>query len=847
MATRVQQVEIDGRRLKLSNLDKVLYPQTGTTKGEVIDYYHRIAPVLVPQATRRPATRKRWVDGVGTAQSPGKVFFRKDLESHAPQWVPRADIQHSDGTSTYPLVDEPAVLVWLAQLAALEVHTPQWRFDDALAPAPPDRLVLDLDPGEGAGLPECARVAAWCREILTDMGLESYPVTSGSKGIHLYAPLDGSADSEEVDAVAHELARALETDHPEEVISTQTRAKRAGKVLVDWSQNNGSKTTVCPYSLRGRLRPTVAAPRTWEEVEDPALAQLELDEVLARVEDGVDPLAPLGLAAEGDAEETGPSSAGRARDRLEAYRAKRDPERTPEPVPEAGVGSDAAQEALEDEEPMFVIQEHHASSLHWDFRLQHAGVLVSWAVPKGPPLEVDVKRLAVQTEDHPLEYGTFEGTIPEDEYGGGDVTLWDTGTIEIEKWREGREVIVVCHGRPDGGLGGVPRRFVFLHTGGMRGGRRTAAAKEKAEANWLLHLMKDQPEPDASRSDDAAPAPEDDAAAPEDAPVAELGEPLAPMLATLGRREDIRDEDDWAYEMKWDGVRVIATVRGTTVRLTSRGGKDMTAAFPELAELLDAVEPALREAGETVLDGEIVALDRHDRPSFSRLQQRLGLTRQRDVDRARQQVEAHVMLFDLLVRGGDSLLRTPYRERREQLFAAVHATEHVQLPHADHGEVEEAIALSKRLQLEGVMAKKESGVYQPGKRTRTWIKLKNARHQEVVVIGWRHGKGERSGSLGSLLLAVPDSEGELRYAGRVGTGFTDRDLEEIAARLRSRSRKTPPVDDVPAADRRDAEWVRADLVGEVQHTERTADGRLRHPVWRGWRPEKNAADLQWES
>src|SRR5699024_2017051 len=144
------------------------------------------------------------------------------------------------------------------------------------------------------------------------------------------------------------------------------------------------------------------------------------------------------------------------------------------------------------------------------------------------------------------------------------------------------------------------------------------------------------------------------------------------------------------------------------------------------------------------------------------------------------------------------------------------------------------------------MAKKESGVYQPGKRTRTWIKLKNARHQEVVVIGWRHGKGERSGSLGSLLLAVPDSEGELRYAGRVGTGFTDRDLEEIAARLRSRSRKTPPVDDVPAADRRDAEWVRADLVGEVQHTERTADGRLRHPVWRGWRPEKKVADLQGE-
>ncbi|ATG52845.1 ATP-dependent DNA ligase [Brachybacterium vulturis] len=827
MASHEQHVEVDGHRLRLSNLDKVLYPATGTTKGEVIQYYHRIAPLLIPQASRRPATRKRWVDGVGTAEKPGTVFFRKDLEDHAPDWLPRADLEHNDGISTYPLVDEPAVLVWLAQLAALEIHTPQWRFDGDLEPAHPDRLVLDLDPGEGAGLPQCAQVASWCREILTDMGLEAYPVTSGSQGLHLYAPLDGETTAREVSQVARRLARALEEDHPEEVISTQTRSQRAGKVLVDWSQNNGSKTTVCPYSLRGRLRPTVAAPRTWEEIEDPDLAQLELDEVLARAEDGVDPIAPLGLASSAD------PSAAAPRDRLELYRAKRDPERTPEPVPAARAGGEAAQEALEDAEPMFVIQEHHASRLHWDFRLQHSGVLVSWAVPKGPPLETEVNRLAVRTEDHPLEYGTFEGSIPKDEYGGGDVTIWDTGAIEIEKWREGEEVIVVCHGAADGGLGGVPRRFAFIRTGGMGGRSRSAAAKEKAKDNWLLHLMKDQPEAGDTNADTDTEI--------------ERGEPIAPMLATLGRRADIRDEDEWAFEMKWDGVRVIATVAGGAVRLTSRGGKDMTATFPELAELHEAVDAALRTAGETVLDGEIVALDSRDRPSFSRLQQRLGLTRQRDVQRAREDVEVHVMLFDLLVRGGDSLLRRPYRERREALFAAVGATEHVQLPHADHGDVDHAIELSQTLQLEGVMAKQESSVYQPGKRSRTWLKLKNARHQEVVVIGWRHGKGERRGGIGSLLVAVPDAEGELHYAGRVGTGFTARDLEQIGGRLRSRARKTPPAADVPAADRRDAEWVRADLVGEVQHTERTEDSRLRHPVWRGWRPDKEAADVRWEA
>ncbi|GAA1490154.1 ATP-dependent DNA ligase [Brachybacterium sacelli] len=833
MATGEQQVEVDGRTLKLSNLEKVFYPSTGTTKGEVIDYYRRIAGVMIPQATRRPATRKRWVDGVGTEKNPGKVFFRKDLEDHAPDWVPRADLEHSDGVSTYPLVDETAVLAWLAQLAALEIHTPQWRFDEDLEPANPDRLVLDLDPGKGAGLSDCAQVAQWCREILADMDLEAYPLTSGSKGIHLYAPLDGTSTAEEVTEVAHELARALAQDHADDVVSDMKKSLRTGKVLVDWSQNNGHKTTVCPYSLRGRVRPTVAAPRTWEELGDPHLAQLEFEEVLERVEDGQDPIAPLGLGSDEDA-----PAAAKARDRLEVYRSKRDPERTPEPVPGTEDDGEAAQdahEALEAEEPMFVIQEHHASSLHWDFRLEHDGVLVSWAVPKGPPLEVDVNRLAVQTEDHPLEYGTFEGSIPKDEYGGGDVTIWDTGTLEIEKWREGEEVIAVFHGREDGGLGGVPRRFAFLHTGGMGGARKTAAAKEKAASNWLLHLMKDQPGADGTGTSDgtaADPAP--------------LGEPITPMLATLGSRQDIRDQDEWAFEMKWDGVRVIAAVTPNALRLTSRNGKDMTATFPELDGLREAVDPEVLAAGETVLDGEIVALDGKDRPSFSRLQQRLGLTQERDVERARKDVEVQMMVFDLLVRGGESLLRTPYRQRRDALFETVGTAEHVQLPHADHGDVDHAIELSHRLQLEGVMAKTETGIYRPGKRARTWIKIKNARHQEVVVIGWRHGKGGRSGTIGSLLLAVPDAEGTLHYAGRVGTGFSDQDLEDIATRLRSRSRKTPPVDDVPAADRRDAEWVRADLVGEVQHTERTEDGRLRHPVWRGWRPDKDVEDVRAE-
>jgi len=288
-----QYVSVGGHRVRLTNLDKVMYPETGTTKGEVIDYYTRVAEVLIPHAKDRPATRKRWVSGVGTAEKPGQVFFEKNLPDSAPAWVPRRELQHSDHVNTYPLVNDLPTLVWIAQQNALELHVPQWRFGRSGTRRNPDRMVLDLDPGEGAGLPECVEVAKLVREILTDMGLDPLPVTSGSKGIHLYAALDGKQSSEEVSAVAKELARSLEADHPDLVVSDMKKALRGGKVLIDWSQNNGNKTTIVPYSLRGRLRPTVAAPRTWRELSSPTLRQLEFHEVLAALAKKGDPLAEL--------------------------------------------------------------------------------------------------------------------------------------------------------------------------------------------------------------------------------------------------------------------------------------------------------------------------------------------------------------------------------------------------------------------------------------------------------------------------------------------------------------------------------------------------------------------------
>ena len=799
-------VELDGHRLKLTNLDKVLYPETGTTKADVIGYYNAVAEVMIPHIRDRIATRKRWVHGVGTPDEPGDVFFQKNLDdASTPSWVKRRTITHKTSTNDYPLVDDRATLIWLAQIAALEIHVPQWRVARGGGRKNPDRLVLDLDPGEGATLQDCAEVARLAKRILEDMDLHPVPVTSGSKGIHLYAALDGRQTTDQVSAVAHELARALEADHPDLVVSDMKKALRSGKVLVDWSQNNGAKTTIAPYSLRGRFRPTVAAPRTWRELASPSLAHLEYTEVLARVKRRGDLLAGLDGVEPSEGSHASPGASGTTRDRLTVYRSKRDAQKTPEPVPSSTPG--------ETDGRSFVIQEHHARRLHWDFRLEHDGVLVSWAVPKGPPSDPGQNHLAVHVEDHPLEYGAFEGDIPHGEYGAGHVTIWDSGHYDLEKWRDDEEIIVTLHGTPGGGLGGE-RRFALIHTGG----------EGKAAQNWLMHLMK----PEGARRDTPSAAGK---------PIA--GAPVSPMLATLGTVRDVADESDWAFEMKWDGIRAIAELQDGALRLSTRNGNDVTGTYPELGSLTAAAG-----GHAVVLDGEIVTLDRSGRPDFGLLQTRMGLTRPGDVAAAAKRAPVHYLVFDILERDGTDLRSRPYEERRAILEETLlpPKDDPVQVPPAFDGDLEHALESSRELGLEGVMAKRRDGTYATGRRSRTWIKIKHHRTAEVVVAGWRPGNGRRAGSIGALLLGIPDGDA-LRYVGKVGTGFTDAMLDELGRRLAAHPRKTSPLTDVPKADARDARWVRPELVGEVEFAEWTSTRRLRQPSWRGLRPDKSVEDI----
>jgi bifunctional non-homologous end joining protein LigD len=823
-----QVVTVDGRTIKLSNLGKVLYPKTGTTKADVLSYYARVGPTMLPHLRDRPATRKRWPDGV--AEVKGKsptVFFNKDLGAGTPDWVPRRTISHRDHDNDYPVINDLATLTWLAQLAALEIHVPQWRFGPDGRPRNPDRLVLDLDPGPGVDLATCAWIAQLVRDILQDIGHDPVPVTSGSKGIHLYAPLDGSQSTEQATAVARELALALEADHRDLVISTMKRSDRNGKVFIDWSQNNGAKTTVSPYSLRGRERPWVAAPRTWQELEDSELRQLEYEEVIARIADLGDLFAPLAPGAD--------------RDRLTTYRRMRDASKTPEPVPAAAPDQEA-------DSHRFVIQEHHARRLHYDVRLERDGVLASWAVPKAPPTDPSVNHLAVRTEDHPLEYLSFHGTIPKGQYGAGSMRIWDTGTYRLHKWREGKEVVVTLFGQPDGGLGGV-RKFALIQTG---------SGDSQPEKNWLMHLMETDPEDSAGPSTGSgriSTSPEPPPMRPEPPPMRpepvegrtsdeeiDFPEPVEPMLATLVDAAHFGDESGWSFEMKWDGVRAIAYLAAGRVKLLSRKGRDDTRAYFDVAEELPKIN--VRTA---ILDGEVVVTDPAGRPNFGLLQHRINLTKPADIERAAKAYPGQLMLFDILELNGQSLIKKSYQERRDILEGLIQPRpgSRIQVPPIFDGDLRAALDTADQLQLEGVVAKRRNSIYQPGRRTHTWLKIKLHRAQDVVIGGWREGQGRRGSGVGSLLMGIP-TEGGLRYVGRVGSGFNERQLDDIQARLEKLSRKTSPFIDVPREDARDAHWVKPSLVGEVSYGELTEPGRLRHPVWRGLRPDKSADEVVWE-
>ena len=470
---------------------------------------------------------------------------------------------------------------------------------------------------------------------------------------------------------------------------------------------------------------------------------------------------------------------------LDSYRSKRNFAATPEPA------GDAARSA-DERTARFVIQEHHARSLHWDLRLERDGTLASWAVPKGIPPDPRKNHLAVRTEDHPLEYLEFHGEIPTGQYGAGTMKIWDRGTYETHKWRED-EVMVTFHGERARG------RYVLFRTGGN---------------NWMIHRMDPPEDPDREPMPDR----------------------ILPMLARTGPLP--ADDAKWAYEIKWDGVRGIAYVSGGRLRLQARTGRDITPRYPELREVGRAL--AGREA---VLDGEVVAFDGDGRPSFQRLQSRMHLASEHAVRRLAQSDPVHYIVFDLLWLDGRSLSALPYTERRERLLELGLHGPTWQTPASHVGDGAALLEASRRQGLEGIIAKRLDCPYTPGRRSPWWVKVKNVRQTDVVIGGWLPGEGKRAGRLGALVVGFYE-DGVLKYAGRVGTGFDEAELDRLGRILAPLEREDSPFDGRQPP--RETQFVDPQLVASVGYGEWTQTRTLRHPRYLGLRDDIDPETVEFD-
>jgi bifunctional non-homologous end joining protein LigD len=598
---------------------------------------------------------------------------------------------------------------------------------------------------------------------------------------------------------------------PDRVTMAWRVADRAGKVFIDHNMNRQGANIAAVYSARPEPRAPVSTPLTWDEVFEGGFEpqDFRIDNVwerFARVGDlfeGVRTKAmdltnafeALDVRVEDDEPKVRaplPRTAAKAaatKTSDEIVEASKDPnlyeyvrrrefgaEGTTEPPPGSAPGTGTS----------FVIHKHRATRLHYDVRLEHDGGLWSWAVPRGLPIEKGDKRLAVQTEVHPLEYGSFEGTIPEGHYGAGEVRIFDDGWYEPVEWTD-RKVSFRLHGRRYPGL-----EYHFV----------------KTRTDWLAFL-----------------------ASAQRAPLLPPAARYQPMLAEGGWKPF--DDPTWRFEPKLDGIRALARMETGGTVFSTRRGRDVTFQYPDIHMIHELVDQV-----NAVLDGEIVAVDGDGRDSFEALQQRMNLQNEREIKRVSKLIPVSFVVFDLLWLDGRETTGLALEERRELLELIVEEDQRLQLMSYEEGEGTTFVDAARSLGLEGVVAKKKGSKYASGKRSPDWRKIKLISTQDCVILGWTPGQGGRSASFGALLVGAID-DGELRWVGQVGTGFTQKLLEDLLAQLEPLVRATPPIDDPQLKKVKGATFVEPELVCEVEYLEYTKSTRkMRAPSFRGIRPDK---------
>src|SRR2546421_5457396 len=695
MPARTSQItQVGKRKVELSNLTKVLFPDDHIVQAQLIESYLKIAPTILSHVKGRPLSLVRYPDGIG-----GESFFQKNRPDWAPDWIQHVTL--GEEKKDYVIATEEASLVWLATLACIELqqmHSRVPHFDK------PDYIVYDFDPPENFKFPDVTEIALEFKEHLESFGYHPFVKTTGRKGLHVLAPIEPKWEFHKIFEAAKAVAQPFVDSHAS-VLTLQIRKEhRKGKVLLDVYRNRQSQTIVAAYSVRGLPGAPVSTPLHWEElasIESPKTFDLHaIPQRVARDGDPWEAIAAYATPIHTERKETKSSSKKlkpartyKTPEQLENYSGKRSFDKTPEPPPTETIGQGSA----------FVVHRHHASRLHYDLRLEENGVLKSWAVPKGLPPRPGIMRLAVKVEDHPLEYVNFEGAIPKGEYGGGMMWKFAQGRYEITKKKK------------DG--------FYFrLQSRELNAEYRVHHTKDN---QWLLERV-DAPQTDWLR------------------------DPIAPMLARPAERPPA--SKDYIYEVKWDGIRAMISLDEGEIRIHGRNRIDLTNKFPELL----IPEQAFR-ATSGLFDGEIVCLEADGRPDFRNVIHRMQQTGEGAIERAKAKHPAVCYLFDCLYLDGRPIVNEPLARRREWLEDAIKKDTPYRVSQVveDGAPFLEAV---KQMGLEGIIAQQRHSAYVPGKRSDSWLKIKTRQTLECAIIGFTRGKGDRQATFGALHLAQADGE-----------------------------------------------------------------------------------------
>ena len=787
MPSRTSQItQVGNRQIELSNLKKVLYPDDGIIKAQLIEYYFKIAPTILAHVKGRPLSLVRYPDGVG-----GESFYQKNRPGWAPDWLQHVTL--GEEKKDYVIATEEASLVWLANLACIELHQMHSRAPHFDAP---DYIVYDFDPPERYAFAPVVEFALEFKGHLERFGYHPFVKTTGRKGLHVLTPIEPKWSFAQAFEAAKAVAQPFVEAHGSALTLQIKKEHRAGKVLLDIYRNRQSQTIIAPYSVRGLPGAPVSTPLQWDELGsltspkafdllnvpqriiengDPWEAMAAFATALHTASGRTRPNIPTATRAALQSAVSSPASDPQFRRhktprQLESYTRKRSFDKTPEPPPAKVVQGGNA----------FVVHRHHASRLHYDLRLEQNGVLKSWAVPKGLPPRPGIRRLAVNVEDHPLEYVNFEGEIPKGQYGGGMMWKFAQGRYEITKEKK------------DG--------FYFrLQSRELNAEYRTHRTKDN---QWLLERV-DKPQTDW------------------------LHDSVEPMLARSADKPP--PSDDYLYEVKWDGLRALISLDEGDVTLHGRNRMNMTKQFPELL----VADEAFR-ATSALFDGEIVCLDADGKPNFQEVIHRMQQKTEGGIERARAKHPAVCYLFDCLYLDGRPIMNEPLSRRREWLKDAVRTNPAYRISEA----VEDGPAFFKAVRalgLEGIVAKQRQSLYLPGKRSDAWLKIKTRQTAECIIIGYTRGAGDRARSFGALHLAQR-TDGGLKYVGKVGTGFDERSLKLVAEKLKKFEIINRPIREKPLDDARSI-WLKSNLLCEVQFASWTQDGALREPVFLRLRPD----------